>query len=557
MQTLEELKDRNVRLPNGELMDLYLLRKGVVVYGTSVEGDEYMIGPYFYAIGDAILNALHPMFISSQTPLDTKLRLREYRLTKDVLMYDAKGKVRPSCSPGILETASFKSDFDMRLPEGNNPKDLASYSLIAPSGKTRTSKAQDLPVEDIISNITSNPDHDTEYLTLRLDAVVMCDPGKSVVMAKSYRIDMEVLYTFYASLLSKGYAPDRIRNEAFIGPRSKMVIEPIIGDKHGHSSPQNPEDYIPVDLSKAINRGEPLEQLNLICAKSKSSQNACMSGSFFNMLWDRDVKSISAVYPKAALIPNSDSNLTIDMLKAVSTSNSDKKSDVAKVTTWYYREDFMANMGPGASAYDWNYNRFMDVNTLIYWMLSKMSQPYTVEGSENTNPRGIVDVKPASILKTDVYDPSEHLSSILHRPIDYSETDRIGSVKIYDAAGEVEIKLHFSVYVGSLQDRNMMALYVETKIQELGDKTSKRPILNRVKIQQKLEEFISKTNGLLAIEKGPLDLMGHENQELQIISLAPSNQTFGGIPVNWLLLSVISSWTRYLIRHYEFSLFSF
>jgi hypothetical protein len=39
---LEKVEDRNARLPNGESMDLYSIKDGVLLYGVSIEGDEYL-----------------------------------------------------------------------------------------------------------------------------------------------------------------------------------------------------------------------------------------------------------------------------------------------------------------------------------------------------------------------------------------------------------------------------------------------------------------------------------------------------------------------------------
>ena len=59
---LEKLEDRNAKLPNGEIMDLWSLREQIVMYCTSLEGDEYVSGPAFLSPGDAMLFALNPMY---------------------------------------------------------------------------------------------------------------------------------------------------------------------------------------------------------------------------------------------------------------------------------------------------------------------------------------------------------------------------------------------------------------------------------------------------------------------------------------------------------------
>lgn len=523
---LEKLEGRNVKLPNGEIMDLYSLREGVILYGASIEGDEYFTGPLTFAPGDAVLTALNRMYVKDTVGVATAelppnsessklfrfnsmIRLREYRFDARAFFYDARSRVRPPCSD--VGVSNFKTTYELTLPEGNDVRVLSSP--VAVSGLGRTSKAQDLPVDDILNNIVNKA---TEYVKLKIDAFFFCHPGKTLRIEQSYRIDMAVLYTFYASLLSKGYDPNRIRTEAFIAEKSLQVLPTILKNRQ---IPTTLGD-LPDKVVAGIKAGDDLERLALVCAGTALGQKACVSGNFFRQLWTRDVKSILEYYPSSAFASD-DKGYYFPSIDAVIQKTGKFNPYVAN---WYYTEDYFPEMGRDDLAYNWNYNRYLDVNTTVYWLLYHLAI------------RGYLPDNTA-------YQRLRHLGLIKHRFNDQL-IGQIRNIAIYDAAAEVMVVMTLS------QDN---ALFINTHLLSLAPRAGQ----TRDSVQRMVETLANKTGGKLTVSKGLRDLRGEYRKEVQIVVLAPSNQTIKDVPVNWMALQFVSSLLRYLILNLEFSFFSF
>lgn len=523
---LEKLEGKNVKLPNGEVMDLYSLREGVLLYGSSIEGDEYFTGPLTFAAGDSILIALNRMYVkdtigvataefppnseSSKTfRFNSMIRLREYRFDARAFFYDARNRLRPPCAD--VGVSNFKTSYELTLPEGNDIRVVTPS--VALSGLGRTSKSQDLPVDTILNNIVNKA---TEYTKLKIDAFFFCQPGKTLRIEQSYRIDMAVLYTFYAALLSKGYDPNRIRTEAFIGEKSVQILPTILKNRQVPSTIGD----LPEKVVTAIKAGDGLEKLALICAGTALGQKACVSGNFFKQLWARDVRSILEYYPASAFTADDKGyfNPNVDaIIQKTGKFN-------PYVANWYYSEDFFPEMGRDELAYNWNYNRYLDVNTVIYWLLYQLSS------------RNYLSDTPA-------YNRNKHSVLIKHR-FNEEWIKAIKNIAIYDAASEVMITISLS------QDN---ALFINTHILSSAPRAS----ATRDAVQKMIETLASRTNGKLTVNKGLRDLKGEYRKEVQILALGPASQTVKDVPVNWFALQLVSSLLRYLVRKMEFSFISF
>jgi len=524
---LEKSEGKGVKLPNGEVMDRYSLREGVLLYGASIEGDDYSFMPLTFVPGDAVLTALNRMYVkdtigvataefppnseSSQAfRFNSMIRLREYRFDARAMFYDARNRIRPACSD--VGISNFKTSYELTLPEGNDIRILASP--LAVSGLGKTSKAQDLPVDTILGNILNKA---TEYTKLKIDAFFFCQPGKTLRIEQSYRIDMAVLYTFYAALLSKGYNPNRIRTEAFIGEKSVPILGRILTNRQ---VPTTIGD-LPERVLAGIRDGNDLEQLALICAGTALGQKACVSGNFFKQLWTRDVKSILDYY-LATAFASDDKGYYYPNVDAV-IQKAGKFSPY--VANWYYSQDFFPEMGRDDLAYNWNYNRYLDVNTIVYWLLTQL-----------TTRNYLID--------TPTYQRSKHLEVIKRHRFTDQVIASIKNIAIYDAASEVMVTIALS------QDN---ALFINTHLLSLAPRAGQ----TREAVQKLLEDLVNTTKGKLSVNRGLKDLRGEYRKEVQIVVLAPSNQTIKDIPSNWFSLQLISAFLRYLIRNFEFSFVSF
>lgn len=544
-QGLEKLEAKNSKLPNGEVMDLYTLKSGVLLYGASLDGDEYMRGPFFYSPGDAILHILNNSFqrdsISFATlnfPANTKsssafhfrssMRLREYRCDYETKFYDARGKKRPNCSD--VGVSSFKCHFNQDLPEGNTKVITGRDELV-----------RGVPVDTILTNIVNGS---SSRFVARLEALFFCQPGKTFRIEQTYSINTSILWTFYAGLLSKGYNPSKIRSEAFIGKGLQTVLSAILFDQQ---IPVTIGD-VPKNITTAINEGKPLESILKECGGVSLGKRVCSSGIFFERLWKRDVVSIMK-YFLVGSFEREDKPLLYPRLF----SQTGKRNFVSDCPIWFYAEDLMLEMGRGELAYNWNYNRFLDVNSVIYWILSKLSKPLP------KNPYSRV-VKPPLIFQTKDYDPQKHASTIVNR-ISPMEINSINGIMIHDAAREVNIIFSFNSKfdlgfksqqsVGSEEEIKALYLKVVSVYRRSNDNTSRGD-----EVQQEILKHISHLNQKLGSYLS-INTAGVVDGSIVVINFDQSQKVVDGVPLNWIVLVFISSLIRRMIKLWDFDFFSF
>ena len=215
-------------------------------------------------------------------------------------------------------------------------------------------------------------------------------------------------------------------------------------------------------------------------------------------------------------------------------------------------------MGRDATAYNWNYNRFLDVNTTIFWILFNMQQGFNIAIKQFG---GISNVKRGPFLVgTNSYVPVKHQNLINHR-FSLDDIGKLKIVRIYDTCGDNRIEILFNGnQVSPNPEVNAKSQALNSQGQALTDlaiviniasiTNSPRSILVRDRIKRFLDDLFLRTNGLLTINKGFGD-------ETQIIPFAPTNQTINDIPVNYYILVLMSSFMRWLIKTQEFSFFSF
>lgn len=267
------------KLPNGQKLPLWKLKAGTVLYSTSIEGDTYVNGPYFFGAGEGILHALNPMFMrdtiglaNKQFPPNSKLsklfhfrsplRLREYIVNVDMLYYDSRGVDKPNCSD--VGDSNFIGDLIMILPD-------------AKGGKS---------IDQNLQIITSNP---LMIRRLRTESFHFCSPGKVLKINKSWKIKMDNLFVYWAGALAKGLDPNGIRNRIFL---KKEEINKLIGALLEDSIVPSGIGDLPERIVNAISKGSGLDELVEICGRIPLGRQVCTSGIFFKRLWERDVTSI-------------------------------------------------------------------------------------------------------------------------------------------------------------------------------------------------------------------------------------------------------------------------
>jgi hypothetical protein len=438
--------------------------------------------------------------------------------------------------------------YDMRLPHGNDYKQSQMNELAK-------SRSQGSAIEQILANIVLEQ---SEIQVIRIEAFYFCEPGKTMKISKSYRIDMSTLWPYYARKLSEGFDPNRIRNEIFLGPNSGNAILTFLQNKQIPSEIGDISDK----LSKSISDGDPLDMLLKQCAVTALGQKTCISGKFFERLWSRDVKSLFDFF-EARSFDNKGSNLSNIMAsnsgdKLMIYPNLQLKLRNPYITSWFFKEDYMSQMGRDATAYNWNYNRFLDVNTTIFWILFNMQQGFNIAIKQFG---GISNVKRGPFLVgTNSYVPVKHQNLINHR-FSLDDIGKLKIVRIYDTCGDNRIEILFNGnQVSPNPEVNAKSQALNSQGQALTDlaiviniasiTNSPRSILVRDRIKRFLDDLFLRTNGLLTINKGFGD-------ETQIIPFAPTNQTINDIPVNYYILVLMSSFMRWLIKTQEFSFFSF
>lgn len=548
-RTLEKLETAQARLPNGENMDLYSIRQGVLLYGTSLEGDDYIRGPLFYSPGDALLHALNPAYLrdtvgaaTAENPANssssarfhfaTMLRLREYRFDSSAFFYDSRKRIRPVCLD--VGVSNFKTHFYLRLPLGND----RNQQPLRPVQGTD----QDLILENIVNGKTT---HDV----IRSEAFHFCQPGRTLRIDKSFRISTSVLWTFYVGLLSKGYTPSAIRVEAFLGEKSKGLLGYLLSDEQ---KPTMIGD-LPGKISEAIRNKAGLEDLARECSKTPLGQKTCVSGVFFKSLWDRDLKSILEVYsPSAFLAADKQYFYPFPFVagnRPTPKAGRGYRPPDPYISTWFYKEDLLEDMGRDVLAYNWNYNRFLDVNTVLYWVLFNLQETPPTQPYQKP-------VRSPFLVKSAAYDPQRHLSLLQHR-FSAERLAKVRRISIYDSARETILSLTFDPREEAPSLTVTRGLYLTVKSVHKGLADPDRGTV----VQNAVLEFIQSLPGsmgdILPIVGGARDALGKVDPQLRILSFLPSNQTLEGIPTNWLVLPLVSSLLRYLIRNWEFEFFLF
>jgi len=516
---LDEMVATNALLPNGEMMNLHSLKSGVLLYGVSLEGDDSN-RRLFYSPGDAILDALNRCymrdtigFASPEKPanhkntdkfrFDSLIRLREYKFDLSSTYYDAVDKKRPMCSN--VGPSNFRGSFNLRLPLGYD--NMATNDVLA---------AKDHEINDILAAIIQLPE---AIVKIRIQAMFCCEPGRSLRISNSFRIDMGELWTFYAAILAKGYTPLRIRNECFNGPKTPGVLASILSDK------QLPVSIVelPIPVVKAIKEGESIDLLARRCALTIQGQRACVSGSFYKSLWARDTQSIKLVYPRIVTTGKGANLFELDINSMIEEAVAKKKLFNPYIGSWFYDEDFMAGMGRGDLAYNWNYNRLMDVGTVIYWVQNVM-------------------IANKLILPTLNYDPVKHASLIKHRFND-QQIKSMKQINLYDT--QRQIRVEFSI--------TGQGIRVKTVLLD----AMARGIEIRQRLQKTFEQITLATNERFRVASAFKNDLNVADPELQILLFAPADEMLYGLPFNWFILTFLSSLLRYAITRLEFDFFSF
>lgn len=502
---LDELIQRDSPLPNRTSMDLFKLRRDVYLYAISIEGDSYIRGPYFYEATDAILHALNPKymidsigFATNAIPANTKhsekfvfnsmLRLMEYKIDSDTMYYNSEKKTRPDCQN--IGAGNFKVDFNLVLFEGNN-SDFVGYQV--------TGQPQDVILENIVSKKSNAKAVD-------ILAFMLCSPGKTLRLEKSYRIDMALLWTFYATMLSRGRTPRKLRDEDLYGPNGKQAVYRLLSDSQVPSAIGD----LPKNISTSIAKGSNLDALLRECSTTALGLKVCVSSSFFKSLYERDVKPITNYYSAKAFDREDKAYLF--------PFGSDIAPTSPYIDAWLYREDYMPDMGRGDIAYDWNYNRFLDVNTAIYWSIAKLQ-------------------KFMKLTDTKVYSVSTHKSKIQHRFSD-PDIESFEKMTIYEVSGDNKIEFIVDnkgliIHVKSLSSRDRAGI-MKTRILEFIDS-------NLFKSSRALYDKFNLNKGFDA--------------GTRIIGFLPQLRTISDLPINWYLLQLFSTIMRYCITNLEFSFF--
>jgi|SRR5579885_1945549 len=498
---LEKLEGKDVKI-GGKSFDLWSLRKDIILYGSSLEGDDYITAPLFFNPGDAILHSLNPMFIKDTVGLATNdfpantdlsknfrfnsgLRLRVYILDSQAFYYDARGKVRLNCEE--VGSPNFKINYLLRLPTGTKSN----------------VKIQGLGAEQILRNIVDNnqnfPNDSSVNQLIRVEAFHFCAPGKYLKVQKSFKIDMSKLWLYYANGLNNGYDPNRIRSSAFLGDeKSKNLINSLLSDV------QTPTAIgaISRNIASAIENGESLNELLSRCASSTINQNVCVSGPFYKLLWNRDVLSIITYFD------------TKDPGKFIVT-----KVKNPMVEGWVFKEDFNPDIGYADIAYNINYNRFLDINTTICWIIRNLRQ------------RNL-------LISNASYNMEKNEEDIQYRFTD-KDLDRFVRIVVYDADNDLKLDLTFGENQLNLTLRNVSG--------------SERAKIQLPIFQKFLEELFSS-----AVVKFKLQTNRFEHKMENSIILFPATATSNEkIPSNWYVLQITSSLLRYLIKYQDFNFFSF
>jgi hypothetical protein len=478
---LDTIIAQGQRLPNGEAMDLWNLRSDILFYGVSIEGDDY-VSLLFFSPADALFHLLNPIFIrdsigvaTKENPANTKsskefyfnnpFRLREYRLDVPTKYYDARKKNRPSCLD--VGASNFKVDFNLVLPLG---------TLV--NGVNRTAP-KTMEVDEILRNIVNNSiSNKAEVQVLKIEGFHFCAPGKNLKIEKSFIVNMSLLWTFYAALLKKGYDPNTIRSKTLLDPTNGPKL---IGAMITSTFVPSTLGDLPRDIADAIQNGASLEVLLNRCSVNNLTQRICISGLLFKKLWERDVPSIKDYFkvdPK--------------------TKEETFTGDPMQVKGWLFKEDFNQDMGRDIIAYNWNYNRFLDVNTTIAW--------------------AILNLKVKEV-------------NFIHR-FTMVQIGKFKKIVLYDADYDLKVELNF--------EKEEFWIFVRPIAEIVGAKPKNRVLEMMKAIQTRVVELINKT---------PFEFRQGFGPNYQILTLTKE--------ANLEFLPFLSSFLRYLLKREEFVFFNF
>lgn len=530
--SFESLEQKDVKLSNGSIMDLYNLKKDAIIYGISIEGDDYVNGPLFYGAYDAVLNALTRIYIrdtigfNNNSTIDksninmgsfvfnSMIRIREYNLAADLKFYDARNQSRPFCSDVGIN--NFKTYYELKLPFSKKQNILQSDPA--------------MELSRVLSDVITGQ---SELMVIQIECLTLCDPGKYLRIRKSLRLDMATLWKFYGGLIVKNNTPVDIRNKIFMDPNKfNQIIGGIIQDKQVPSAVSD----LPVKIIEEIKRGKSLELLSKENAGSQSGQQIVISGPFFKRLWERDVKSIYQYISQMYFLGTTGYKIGagIDIFRInpekLGTTNTLKPIN-PYITNWMFEEDLMLNMGYDSSAYSWNYNRYLDLNTVMWFIINS--------GINNQN-----------LIDTPLYEPKKHLNSIPHRFTD-DEASKLSSIDIYDYLSELKINI-------SVDKSEIIIKYEIIKI-----KFASRAIDTRNSLKKWLSDYTKMFKGKIAtsdtidaINKN-YDLSLKEQENRHALKFTAPNMVISGISLNWYVIFVLSSLLRLMVTKYDMSVFVF
>jgi len=336
----------------------------------------------------------------------------------------------------------------------------------------------------------------------------LCVPGKSLFINKTWQIDMGKLWFILANSLGKGLSSFDFMEKLFKDPEKarqnvvSFLIEAV--------SPTTIGD-IPGDIANAIAGGASLDQLVVSCSRTILGKRVCASGIFFKRLWERDVRSVDDFF---------DSNSRDE--EAVFPGKVKENSQWGlNVPIWFYDEDLNKDIGPGVMAYNWNYNRFLDINTSVYWLILKMLE---VDIEKKQNPL---------LPVTQYYNPNKHMEMMRHR-FTNEQLRSFDAIHIYTYGGELRLELTFDGKGGMGFLNGEMTAAID----------SQRVKNSAKRIVQKVQKIRTKLG--LGIRGG-----------IPKFSISFKGGIMHGFPMAWYILVFISSLLRYLIKEEEFVFFSF
>jgi len=641
------LLEKDVVLPNGETMNLRSLKSETVLYGISLDGDDYIRAPLFNNPGDAVLHALEPMYnidpTNTITPYPSNINLREYSVNRKIIYYDSRGKIRPRCgrlgpSPdGEASISNFKLDYLLQLPAGRPETNKNSTSSSTSSSSTSSA------IISTIDNVTTAGSK-LNLVGLLTEVFSVCNPGKTLTLSKSFRIETQVLKDFYQRLVFKGMSPVEIRARAFTGLQAatdvyhaahkhhltmsgdqttnvkvkehhtieegnknkgeKIETKKLCGcdyvlnailregiiinnkdaknnrDKNSKSKTRRIPDVIDAQLN------DNLSLVEIIYENPREAQDYNLMKLVYERLWKRDVRDIDVIYRfqhrnKHGTQEGNYIGHQLIPMKIVPTTEGLYND------RWFFEEDFQAEMGKNnqstnnrptnnqllSDAYSWNYNRFLDVNTIMLYFLTTMYRQKWLKNLMMVHDYDVIKhVTQSKENRLFRYSEISYLSE--EKDIDGSDItipwiDKVKSIEMYDSIGDIYVTFQFNEVDNGININliSNMKTSLNNEDETLTEDPNRRVEATLVEIELMLEKIVSDINDSMNIffklDKGYgphfwILYFADPNSTV----LIPYNQLINGkvkpspndinIQTNYLILIIVNTLVRYLITKQEF-----